>query len=199
MYAEPIAEDLSCRRSLRGAAPTGLEFGNPDQPGLRGRSDPLPFAVMCDPFRVPAGGAPSARVLNKWWSNVTSARTFSASRDRPIPTLRYAGMGTIAVNRMLDGSPFAAIPPGLAANTLHSDMGSPTAPSIHLGHRPRQEMLRVAPDRPDRWASDRGSGSSPEPFRPSPTPKPGCRARDLRSRGSPPRGMPRPRVPPPKS
>ncbi|CAM2068893.1 hypothetical protein SCOR_26230 [Sulfidibacter corallicola] len=47
---------------------------------------------------------------------MTSARTFSASRGVPIPTLRYVGVGIIAVNRMFDGSPFVPNPPGWAAN-----------------------------------------------------------------------------------
>ncbi|CAM2068140.1 hypothetical protein SCOR_22420 [Sulfidibacter corallicola] len=52
-----IPGDSSWTRSFR------ARCGNPQQPGLRRLSGASPFAVMCRPFRTPAGGAPEARVF----------------------------------------------------------------------------------------------------------------------------------------
>ncbi|CAM2067610.1 hypothetical protein SCOR_19665 [Sulfidibacter corallicola] len=63
------------REALRSPAPSGLDAGSPNIQGCVGIAS-LPFAVLCRPFRTPAGGVPSARVLNKLWSRHSVGHPF---------------------------------------------------------------------------------------------------------------------------
>ncbi|CAM2066813.1 hypothetical protein SCOR_15645 [Sulfidibacter corallicola] len=81
-FGEALAEYPSPSENPPRSRPYRAGCGNPRQPGLRRRSGTSPFAVMCDPFRVPAGGGPLARVLNKLWSRDSVGHPSRIGRER---------------------------------------------------------------------------------------------------------------------